>query len=170
MAEETRGRSHFDRFGISARLATARYYKLDLLPKTELATINDRIRYGLATPVNPDLIFLAIDTESVSLNQLDDQTIAASKPLSLMHAGYPFSRELYADICDRLFAAGAKAVAFDIFFLSPKPEDPIWHDAIDKYHDRIVIGMNFSDNLLDGFSTTLTLPPASVIFQPGSNG
>jgi len=129
--------------------------------------VDDRIRYGRTAPVHPDIVFLAIDAASVSLDQLDDPTIAASKPLSLMRAGYPFSREVYADVCDRLFSAGAKVVAFDIFFLSPKPEDSSWREAIDRYRDHVVIGMNFSDDLREGFSTTLTLPSSDLF--PGQD-
>jgi adenylate cyclase len=138
------------------------FYSFDLLPKSELASVDDRIRFGRTTPVHPDLVFLAIDAASVSLSALDDQTIAASKQLSLMRADYPFSREVYADACDRLVSAGAKVVAIDIFFLSPKPEDSIWREAIDRYRDHVVIGMNFSDELLNGFSTTLTVPPPDL--------
>jgi adenylate cyclase len=140
-------------------LATLLYhYGFGLLTEGELITIDDRIRYGRATPVHPDLVFLAIDTPSVSLDQVDDKIIAASPPLTLMKAGYPFSREVYADVCDRLIGAGARVVAFDIFFLAPKPEDQIWRRAIDTYRDHIVIGMNFSDDLQNGFSTALKLP------------
>ncbi len=76
-----------------------------------------------------------------------------------MRASYPFSREVYADVCDRLVSAGAKVVAFDIFFLPTKPEeDAVLREAIDRNRDHIVIGMNFSDELLNGLSSTLTLP------------
>jgi adenylate cyclase len=127
--------------------------------QSELASIDTLVRYGRTAPVHPDIVFLAIDAPSTSLSQLDDNAVAASKPLSLMKAGFPFSREVYADICDRLAAAGAKAMAFDVFFLAPKPEeDAIWRQAIDRYRDKVVIGMNFSDDQLDGFSTKLTLP------------
>jgi adenylate cyclase len=138
------------------------HYQFAYLVKSEQASVDERIRHGHTAPVHPDLVFLAVDTPSVTLNQLDDQVIVASRPLSLMRAGYPFSREVYAEICDRLIAAGAKVVAFDIFFISPKPEDRLWREAIDKYRDHVVIGMNFSDDQQDGFSTTLTLPPVDL--------
>ena len=138
-----------------------KHYEFDLLPKSELASIDDRIRYGRKTPVHPDIVFLAIDAPSTSLTQLDDSVISASKPLSIMKAGYPFARDLYPEICDRLIQAGARAVAFDIFFLPPKPEDPPWRAAIDRYREQVVIGMNFSDDKREG-SSTLTLPTTDL--------
>ncbi|MCE0484541.1 MAG: CHASE2 domain-containing protein [Methylacidiphilales bacterium] len=139
-----------------------KYYSFDFLPKSELSTIADRVRYGRGAPVDPDLVFLTIDTASVSLSQLDDRVIAASRPLSLMRAGYPFSREVYADACDRLISAGAKVVTLDILFLSPKPEDVLWKEVLDHNRDHVVIGMNFSDEQLNGYSTTLTLPASDL--------
>lgn len=139
------------------------YFNFDYLIKGELATVDYRIRYGRTAPVNPDLVFLAIDTASTSVDQIDDKVVAGSKPLSLMRGGYPYNREVYAAICDQLFAAGAKAVAIDIFFQSPKPEDPAWKAAIVRNQDHLVLGMNFSDDQQDGFSTTLTLPASDLL-------
>jgi CHASE2 domain-containing sensor protein len=62
---------------------------------------------------HPDdrLLFLAIDSTSVSLSDLDLKTLFADvKPdsaefraLSIMSAGWPWSREIYALLADRLF-------------------------------------------------------------------
>jgi adenylate cyclase len=124
----------------------------------EYAAIDYRMQFGRKAKVDPQLVLLAIDAPSISLNVLDDGTIAASKPLSLMHTGFPYPREVYADVCDRLLSAGAKVVAFDLAFQAPSPTDPIFLNALDKYRDQAVIGMNFSED-----STYCSVPPSSLL-------
>src|SRR5580698_3777001 len=66
----------------------------------EFASIDYRVSYGRKAAVNPEIVFLAIDAASVSMNTLDQQTIAASHPLSLMQSHWPYPREVYALVCD----------------------------------------------------------------------
>jgi CHASE2 domain-containing sensor protein len=102
----------------------------------EYLTVDSRVNFGRTAVASPQIVFLSIDAPSVALDMLDSQTIAASKPLSLMSNGYPFSREVYAEACDRLFAAGAKTVTFDLIFQKPFPHDDLFQKALDKYHDQ----------------------------------
>jgi len=129
---------------------------------SEYATIDQRIYFGRTARINPEVVFLAIDSPSMSISTvLDEQAIAASHPLSLMRS-YPYPRELYALICDRLFAAGARVVAFDLFFPGPSPSDQVFQSAIDRYRDRLVIGMNFSDDPRLEYNMSLVLPSDSL--------
>jgi adenylate cyclase len=140
----------------------------DKFQSLEYMSIDDRISYGRKTAINPEIVFLAIDAASVSLDSLDPQTVAASRPLTLMASHYPFPREVYGLVCDRLFAAGARVVAFDLLFPAPSPKDPPWKAAIDQYGDKLVIAMNFSDEREDPSmertkpSRMLSLPSASL--------
>jgi len=130
----------------------------------ENETIDHRIIYYRRAEVNPEIVFLTIDIASVSVDASNAETIAASRSLSLMFAnGFPYPREVYADICERLIQAGAKVVAFDIFFPKPTSYDPSFASVLDKYHDKIVIGMNFSDDFEHGRASTLTLPSSTLI-------
>jgi adenylate cyclase len=137
------------------------YFGFAFLTKEELVSVDNRILFGRTAPIHPDIVFLAIDADCISLNQLDDRTVAASRPLSLMRASFPYSREIYADVCDRLFSAGTKVVAIDVLFLPQTPTDPIWKAAIDRYRKQLVIGMNFSDDFENGTST-LSLPSVNL--------
>ncbi|MCE0496769.1 MAG: adenylate/guanylate cyclase domain-containing protein [Methylacidiphilales bacterium] len=130
------------------------------LARAELATDDARARFGRLAPINPNLVFLAIDGPSIKLDALDDATIANSKGLLLIRAsdGFPFQRSVYGEVCDRLFGAGAKVVGFDLIFRDPKPEDADFRQVMDKYPGRIVVGMNFADGL-NGF----TLPPSTLL-------
>ena len=125
----------------------------------EYFSIDSRIDFGRKAKADPQIVLLSIDGPSIRLDALDDQTIAASRSLSLMHAnGFPFPREVYAEACDQLLAAGAKVVAFDIFFQKPLPSDPLFQQALDKYRNEVGIGLNFSED-----STYYSLPPPSLL-------
>jgi signal transduction histidine kinase len=109
-------------------------------------------RSGRTTPPNPDLVFLAIDSASVSLDpELDvDQLLASSAhdpasrgALQLMTKPWPWDREVYALILERLVDAGAKVVAFDCLFPAPGPGDDTFRSALDRFKSKVVIGSNF---------------------------
>ena len=132
----------------------------------EFASVDYRVSLGRKVPVNPEIVFLAIDAASTSTSLdslLDEKTLAASRPLTLMRSSFPYPREVYALVCDRLFAAGARVVALDVLFLGPSPNDQEWKSAIDRYRDKLVIAMNFSDDPLNGTSSTLSIPSISLL-------
>src|SRR5439155_1163370 len=93
-------------------LTSPRYYL-----QTE-SRIRDAIaRSGRTTPADPNLLFLAIDSDSVSLDEtLDLQGLFSSssihpefrRALEIMSKGWPWNREIYALLLERLVAAGAK--------------------------------------------------------------
>ena len=56
---------------------------------------------------------------------------------------YPWSRELWVLLLDRLFAAGARLVMFDLLFNPPDEGDPAFHAALDRYRDKVVVSANF---------------------------
>jgi len=143
--------------------------------RQENASIDYRIRSGRWAPLNSQVVFLGIDSASTGSylsSELDEKTIASSRALSLMAASFPYSREVYAMVCDRLFAAGARAVVIDVLFLSPTPNDPIWKSALDKYGDKLSVAMNFSDDLLSSGvlnKGTASLSMPSVTLFPDQN-
>jgi len=109
-------------------------------------------RAGRTTPPNPDLVFLAIDSDSVTLDpDLDVNGLfpsSASDPecrraLKMMSKGWPWNREIYAMILERLVGAGAKVVAYDCLFPAPAPGDDAFRAALDRFKSQVVIGSNF---------------------------
>jgi signal transduction histidine kinase len=130
---------------------------LDLDRPAYFASIEYRLRdliarAGRTTSPNPDLVFVAIDSDSVNLDPtLDVQDLfssAASDPecrhaLELMTKPWPWNREIYAVIARRLLNAGAKLVAFDCLFPGPGPGDDALRSALDEFKSQIVIGGNF---------------------------
>ncbi len=106
-------------------------------PKLELASIDSRMRMGRQAPVSPQIVFLAIDqasTPSFLASTFSPEEIAASRPLTLMSTSFPYPRELWAQVSDRLFGAGARVVALDVIFPSPSDatNDAAWRSAIDR--------------------------------------
>lgn len=109
-------------------------------------------RSGRTTPANPDLLFLAIDSDSVTLDEsLDLKGLFSSssidaqsrRALEIMTKGWPWDREIYAMILERLVRAGAKVVAFDCLFPAPAPGDDAFRGALDRFQSQVVIGSNF---------------------------
>src|ERR1700680_1794655 len=99
-------------------------------------------RCGRTTPINPDLVFLAIDSDSVTLDEdLDINRLFPSsandpgcrRALEIMSKGWPWDRQIYAMILERLVSAGAKVVAYDCLFPVPAPGDDAFRAALDRF-------------------------------------
>ena len=140
-------------------------------PKIELAAEDLWIRLGRAAPVHPSIVFIAIDQASTSAyldSAFDPSEIARSHTLTLMHSRFPYPREVWADVCDRLIGAGAKVVALDVLFPGPSADDNAWKNAIDRYRDHLVIGMNIDfTSDLQNVTASFSLPSSSLL--PGEN-
>lgn len=133
-------------------------------------------RVGRKTPPNPDLVFLAIDSNSVGLEEnadlgelygLNSADSDETHALKLMSKGWPWSREIYGLVLERLVRAGAKGVLFDLTFPTATEEDAPFRIALDRYKDRAVIGSNFvpPSATSHGFSTLHTSPPETLVPQ-----
>ena len=101
-------------------------------------------REGRKTPAPSDFVFLGIDQSTLQLPPLTAEEIASNRAFQLMtEKPFPWSREVWALLLDRLFAAGARAVMFDMIFSPPNDGDPAFHAALDRYRDKVVVGANF---------------------------
>ncbi len=133
-------------------------------------------RLGKRTPPNPDLLFLAIDADSVSLDEIDikelygltDEQSEEARALNLMTQRWPWAREVYALILDRLARAGVKVVMFDLTFPTETEGDAPFRMALDRYRDKVVIGSNFISGTTREYATVAashTRPPESLVPQ-----
>ena len=101
-------------------------------------------REGRKTPAPSDFVFLGIDQSTLQLPPLTAEEIASNRAFQLMtEKPFPWSREVWALLLDRLFAGGARAVMFDMIFSPPNDGDSAFHAALDRYHDKVVVGANF---------------------------
>lgn len=134
-------------------------------------------RNGRTTAPNPNLVFLAIDSDSVSLDEgadveelygLTEANSNDARALRLMSQQWPWPREVYGLILERLAEAGAKAVLFDLTFPTATDGDEPFRLALDRYKDRVVIGSNFVSATSRGFASSApshTRPPESLVPQ-----
>jgi adenylate cyclase len=101
-------------------------------------------REGRKTLAPADFVFLGIDQSTLQLPPLSGEEIAGNRAFQLMtEKPFPWSREIWALLLDRLFAADARVVMFDMIFSPPNDGDPAFHAALDRYHDKVVLGANF---------------------------
>ncbi len=132
---------------------------------------------GRKTPPNSDLIFLAIDADSVGLEEsadigelygLTNSHGTEARALRLMSKLWPWPREVYGLVLERLVKAGARVVLFDLTFPTSTEGDEPFRLALDSYKDRVVIGSNFISGSSRDFITVgaaHTRPPESLVRQ-----
>jgi adenylate cyclase len=149
---------------------------------------------GRFEPPDSRLVFLGIDSASVSFSDLDLRTLFADvqpgslehRALSLMAAGWPWSREVYALLTERLLGSGANGVVLDLLLPKPGKGDEILRATLRRFPDRVVLGANFVSEVIGpgqeawaiDLPTTSVLPNAApqnpsigyVNFWPGFDG
>jgi adenylate cyclase len=126
-------------------------------------------REGRKTPTRPDFVFLGIDQNSYEFQPFDEAQLTNNRALQLMAAhAFPWSREVWALLLDRLFQAGARVVIFDLIFSPPNEGDPAFRAALDRYRDKVVVGANFDlSNVGEkGGMTKNITPNSSLIPDP----
>lgn len=109
--------------------------------------LGDSALYSPSFPApREDLVFLGIDEPSLTLNEVDPELIDSEINLQRMAAGWPWDRRVYADILDKLFAAGARIVVIDLLFKTestPEADDAL-AEALRRHADKVVIGAEFA--------------------------
>jgi len=160
-------------FGFVALVALEQYQPFAYMRVSNL--YRDALaRVGRKTPPNPDLVFLAIDSNSVGLEENADLgdlyglkagDSDETRALKLMSKRWPWPREVYGLVLERLVRASAKVVIFDLTFPTSTDEDTAFRIALDRYKDRVVIGSNFVSATSPGFSTLHTSPPETLVPQ-----
>lgn len=142
-----------------------------ILPTSRLLTqkvswwVQDQIHlHGSRAPADPDILVIGVDEASLDLSSAFPEDIADSPTLQLMQKGWPWPRQVWADLLEKLFAAGARTVALDFAYATPTPGHPEWdaalHTALEKYRDRVVIGADFQ---FSAGSLRLVAPTPAVL-------
>ena len=123
-------------------------------------------REGRKTATRYDFVFLGIDQSTLQLPLLTREEIANNRAFQLItEHPFPWSREVWALLLDRLFAAGARLVVFDLIFSPPNDGDLAFHAALDRYRDKVVLGANFDmENAAQEVTPNNTLiPPPQLL-------
>jgi len=127
----------------AAAVAAAQFGGVSLLFKQELASINYRFHLRGIKPPAPEIVVLAIDQRSIVTDTFSEEELRQMPALAALKT-FPFPRTVYAEAIQRLCDAGARVVAIDMLFQSPKNEDLVLRSAVERYRDRVVLGSNFS--------------------------
>ncbi|PYK69871.1 MAG: hypothetical protein DME44_13375 [Verrucomicrobia bacterium] len=119
-------------------------------------------RTGRRTLTHPEFVFVAISTKSLA--GPEGAKAGKDRMLQLMaEHPFPWSREVWARLLDRLFQSGARLVIFNLVFSSPTEGAQVFRAALDRYRNRVVIGVNFdleNANKLVSPNADLIPPPA----------
>ena len=131
------------------------------LTEAELYTRDLRIRFGQPAPISPDVVFIAIDKATYK-DILSDEEIAAAPALAEMSTGsWPWRRSVWAQVIQRITDAGAKVVALDLMFPTPKEGDEELIQVMNERGEHAVLGGTFEEVSNAGrTSVQLTLPAA----------
>ena len=117
---------------------------------------------GRKTPTYSDIVFLGIDQTTLELPPFEPDELANNRALQLMTARpFPWSREVWALLLDRLFSAGARLVMFDLVFNPPNDGDPQFAEALQRYRGKVVLAANF-----DATKEMQAIVPNKVLIPP----
>ncbi len=128
------------------------------------------VRHGTRTPGSDRFVFLAVDEASLDLSQLEPEEIASSPALRLMSEGFPWSREVYALIIEKVLGAGAKVVVLDVHFPEDGPGDAALREVLARHRGRVVIASLFDDSGVGaGQAASQYRPPADSVLPAGTD-
>ena len=120
--------------------------------------------WELRGPVSPpaDVVILAIDDESLSQGQhyLDEPE---RYPELGGISAWPWQRQVYAQVIQKLIKSGARAVAIDLVFSTPSAygpgDDRALAASLQQYGDQVVLAAKLGDlDLRQGVLLQPTLP------------
>ncbi|MDJ0707439.1 MAG: serine/threonine-protein kinase [Leptolyngbyaceae cyanobacterium MO_188.B28] len=153
--------------------ATATVLDIGLVQLWERQT--HTVFFELRGPVSPpeNLLILAIDEESLSQGQHYVDNSAELSSLEPIKA-WPWQRQAYAIVIEKLMAAGARSIALDIIFSTSSSygdwDDQALAEVLQRYGDRVVLAAKYEDvvdtELGQLIQPTLPLP----LFQETSVG
>ncbi len=139
------------------------------LPQLESFAQDWQTRHGRTTPIDDRLVLIGIDKPVYSAD-FSAEEIQREPVLRHLQNNWPWSREVWARLIEKLADAGAKVIIFDLVFATPSEDDKRLRDALEKYHDHVVIGYNISGaNNARVDSLELQFPNESLVPWDGTN-
>ena len=103
------------------------------------------LRITTHAPLPENFALVTIDERSMSLSEASPEEIRESRPLQLMHAGFPWSREVYAALTEKLMAAGARLVIFDVLFPSSRDGDDFFVKSLKANAGKVILASSFEN-------------------------
>ena len=103
------------------------------------------LRITTRAPLPENFALVTIDERSLGLTEVSPEEIEKSHPLKLMKAGFPWSREVYAALTEKLIAAGARLVLFDLLLPSSREGDSSFANALSAHPGKAILAASFEN-------------------------
>jgi adenylate cyclase len=144
-------------------------WQRSFLQEMEFSVQDWQARHGRLTPLDDRLVFIGIDKAPYAAD-FSEEEIQREPVLLCLQKTWPWSRAVWAKLIEKISEAGAKVVIFDLVLAAPGEGDEELRHALDKYHDRVVIGYNINGaNNARGDSLELQLPNENLVPDDGTN-
>lgn len=155
-----------------AAAATALNLGIVNLLERQVQALFFEVRGAIVAP--SDVVILAIDESSLTQQefyQTDPEKYSHLEPLQ----SWPWQRSAYAQVIDKLMAAGARSVSLDIIFSAPssygEADDQQFAQSLQQHAERTVLAAQYSDvETSQGSETQLTSPLARFQTHPDQIG
>ena len=148
---------------ITLLLLGAHLFNLQFLSDAEHYVQDWFLRLGRRVPPDPRLVLVGIDRPSYAQDILPAEA-EADPVLDALRRNFPWSRNVWAVLIERLANAGAKAIVIDLVFANPGDGDEALQQVLEKHKDKIVIAWNRSSELTDrGTNWIMTVPHPGII-------
>jgi adenylate cyclase len=162
------------RNGVLVAWASACALGLALFPDTVdqwqlvLVSRSQELR-GPRTPPK-GVVIVAIDDFSLAQGQNAD---LSDDPELQRLTSWPWTRSIYERLLDRLFAAGVRAVGFDVLFNGPsihgKDDDAAFARALKRHQEKVVLGAQVLESRGNVGGLTLSPPIPMLAAAAGSD-
>lgn len=158
---------------VLAAIATGSNLRLVQLMESQARSLFFEIRGPVAPP--SEIVILAVDDESLSAADqyylTDPQKYAHLKPLK----AWPWERTAYAQVIEKLMAAGAKSVALDILLTTPSSygskDDQHLANVLNRYPGKVTLAAEYAGgDIRQGSLIQLSQPENIFWTQPKSIG
>ncbi|BAZ14147.1 serine/threonine protein kinase with Chase2 sensor [Calothrix sp. NIES-4071] len=146
---------------VGAGLLTISSLRLPSMMENQAQSAFYQFRGSIAPP--KDIIILAIDDASISTPAVS----YATDPVKYGHLeplkGFPYKREAYARVIEKLVQAGARVVALDVIFDLPssygEEDDRKLQAALQRYGSKVVLAASYETFDTDSGSITQLRSP-----------
>jgi adenylate cyclase len=151
-------------------LALVAFQPVEFLSRWELASIDQRFAWRGWQPPAPEVVIVGIDDESFVADTFSAEELQANPELQML-SSWPWPRRAHAMLLERLLAAGAKVVGFDLLFTTPSKygpdDDKMLREALGRAPGRVVIGANRTEETYQGASREKWMVPTPEVLPEG---
>ena len=125
------------------------------------------LRITTRSSLPEEFALVTIDERSLGLGEVSPEEIAESRALQLMSAGFPWSREVYAELTEKLIAAGARLVVFDLLFPTSRDGDDALARTLKAHAGKVVLAASFEnpDSQDRGAKAPVLVAPNSALLD-----